>query len=53
MFYFILRVVDPTFSIKSGNLFSRKIQRSRTTNGEIDPTADQIYEIWNCTIFVL
>ena len=22
------------------------------TNGEIGPVADQIYEIWNCTIFV-
>ena len=23
----------------------------RTTNGEIGPVADQIYEIWNRTIF--
>ena len=28
-------------------------QRGRTTNGKIGPVADQIYEIWNCTIFVI
>ena len=26
-------------------------QRSRTPNGEIGPAADQIYEIWGCSVF--
>ena len=29
------------------------IERDRTTNGEIGPVTDQIYEIWNCAIFVI
>ena len=28
-------------------------QRGRTTNGEIGPVADQIYEIWIRTHFVI
>ena len=28
-------------------------QRGMTTNGEIGPFGDQIYEIWNHTIFVI
>ena len=28
-------------------------QRGRTTNGEIDPFGDHIYEIWNHTISVI
>ena len=28
-------------------------QRAMTTKGEIGPDADQIYEIWTCTIFVI
>ena len=28
-------------------------ERGRTTNGEIGPVTDQIYQIWNCTIFVI
>ena len=27
-------------------------KRVRTTNSEIGPVADQIYEIWNCTIVI-
>ena len=27
--------------------------RGGSTNGEIGPVADQIYELWNCTIFVI
>ena len=30
-----------------------EMKRGRTTNGEIDPVADQIYKIWNCTNFVI
>ena len=33
------------------NNFDKK--RGRTTNGETGPFADHIYEIWNCTIFVI
>ena len=29
------------------------LKRNRTTNGEIGPIADQIYKVWNCTIFVI
>ena len=28
-------------------------ERGRTTNGLIGPDADQIYEIWNLTIFLI
>ena len=28
-------------------------KRGRTTNGEIGPVADQTYEMWNCSIFVI
>ena len=29
------------------------ISKRKATNGEIGPAADQIYEIWSCTIFVI
>ena len=34
-------------------LSKSKSERARTTNGEVDLVADENYEIWNCTIFVI
>ena len=33
--------------------YNDSLKRGRTTNREIGPVADQICEIWNCTIFVI
>ena len=34
-------------------IISSRKEVYRTTNGENGPVAEQIYEIWNCTVFII